>query len=371
MDDSFTEFRQKFSNAYPGDRRQELRFLLHDHLPIGVLSKEHNSGMDLFNELKTKGIIKYNNVKIMSEIADVTENADAKASVSKYKKEVGKDYDGKGGKSLSSHRKTFYKAMDEITEELDGGDVHKLVGYYGLSSQGITNKWDLVFYLEKELQLNTRKKLERFANQLNASAKVKLLGEQPVAGGGVVEATSTAAELTDDDYKLFKTTVSAYYDDRPDCRIMLMVLFGDHVPTQNHKTRNSTIDWLNALEESDDLSSDDISIVYDTINLTEHYALQKKIKKEKLPFPEVRPIEITNFSNYRQKIMKFGKGITPNDVAKIDGYYNNPVKKYKSSWGMIYDLEFEKSIFKESNIDEFVAKLKQLKLPSSSAELLE
>ncbi|XP_071959549.1 uncharacterized protein [Antedon mediterranea] len=176
MEDRFTDFLQEFSDAYPGEDVQELRLLLHHHLPIGILARD-NLGMNLFTELKHKGLIAYHDVNIMSEMADVTENADAKASVMRYKQEV--DGFGPYRESLKERRKQLYKAMCSITETARG-DFQKLIAFYDLSSYRFTNKWDLVFDLEKELKLNTldEDSFTKFANQLNPSAKRILLGGQ-------------------------------------------------------------------------------------------------------------------------------------------------------------------------------------------------
>ncbi|XP_071958000.1 uncharacterized protein [Antedon mediterranea] len=419
---------QEFSNAYPGDKTRELKFLLHDHLPVGVMAQEHISGMQLFNELRSKSNITYDSITILSEIADVTENTKAKESVIEYTQYISRLYDRDG---LSSHRKTFYKSMIHITDK----DLRKLIDYYGLGSLGITNKWDLVFYLEKELKLNTRKKLERFANQLNARAKRILL--DGAHGSGSRSGTTASSEsvgltfgsgtgkgaqiatfptqqwpneyysddddsdhgdgaygggsrgggggsrgggsrgggsrgggsrgggggsrgggrgggpksVNEDDFNLLKMIVSEYYDDR-NCLIMLKVLFRDHVPQFKLQEMRSTIDMLNALEDSGDLSSKDISIIYDTINLTKQYALKDKIQKE-LPFPNVSGIPITNFTEYRQKIMKLGMEINRRDIHRSDMYSNNPYKGYQSSWRMIDDLD-------DGNIQTLLSKLNML-----------
>ncbi|XP_071957978.1 uncharacterized protein [Antedon mediterranea] len=386
MESTFRDFRQEFSNVYPGDKRRQLRFLLQDYIPIGVLARTNISGMELFNELQNKGVIAYNNVNVLSEIAVLTENAQAKASVQNYKTEVGAQYDKSGASMyLSLYRKNLYKAIIAMTEE-NGGDVDNLVGFYGLRHLGLQNKWDVVFHLEKEVELkDEQKSLTSFANQLNKTAKSILLGQEvsrPIARGGTPMSTATDGVVTDStsttsrptpattatvnevDFKLLKMNVSEYYDDR-DCLIMLRVLFGDHMVTQQQKTINTTIDLLNVLVESDDLSSDDISIIFDTINLTGQYGLQREIQAQLPSFPKVKKIPISYFTPYRQNIMKFGRGIGEQDVMKIDGYYNTPVKRYESSWKMIYDLEF-RNIIKEKNIKEFVALLTKLKLPSAA-----
>ncbi|XP_071959453.1 uncharacterized protein [Antedon mediterranea] len=175
-DDRFRDFLQEFSNAYPGDEVRELRFLLHDNLSISVLSNKHYLGMDLFTELRQKGLIAYNDVNIMSEIADLTENTAAKDSVMRYKQDVDEYYDGFGPywANLKEKRKQLYKAMCSITEN-KRGDFDKLIAFYELRSYGFKNKWDLVFYLERELKLDTQMKLDIFANQLNEGAKTILL----------------------------------------------------------------------------------------------------------------------------------------------------------------------------------------------------
>ncbi|XP_071958123.1 uncharacterized protein [Antedon mediterranea] len=198
IEDTFTDFRQAFSNAYLGNGYLKLRFLLQDHLPISVLSSKYNTGMNLFNSLKDRGDISYTDVNIMSEIAKVTKNATAKSCVKAFIEDVGLRYDASEGITLSSYRKTLYNAMDEITE-VECGDVHNLTAYYGLGHLGFQNKWDVVFHLEKEVKLNdTRVKWKRFADQLNTKAQIILLEYNPSGADDTEGAPSisTGAQAT-------------------------------------------------------------------------------------------------------------------------------------------------------------------------------
>ncbi|XP_071959449.1 uncharacterized protein [Antedon mediterranea] len=199
--------------------------------------------------------------------------------------------------------------------------------------------------------------------------------QQPVKVTSVVTSTPVMSsafgpqiEMSENDFCMLKSIVSNYYD-RHGCLIMLKVLFADLVRKHKLDSVTSTMDLLNALAASGDVSHDDITILYDTINLTGHLALQSEIRKQFQLFPDVKQRLVTRFTKYRQKIMQFGMGIGEQDVVKIDGYYNNPVMKYESSWKMVYDLEY-RQIIKENKIKEFIALLNDLNLPWA-AELLE
>ncbi|XP_033102541.1 uncharacterized protein LOC117105488 [Anneissia japonica] len=88
-----------------------------------------------------------------------------------------------------------------------------------------------------------------------------------------------------------------------------------------------------------------------------------KLIKVLLPsFPDVEEGTISKqFSHHRQKLMKCGMNLTPDNVTKIDGLFNMPCKEYTDGWSMITDLE-DRQIISEKNMKEFTDSLRSLEI---------
>ncbi|XP_071958521.1 uncharacterized protein [Antedon mediterranea] len=400
MAEKFQKLLADISEDYLGERYLWLRLLLHDHVPIECLDKS-TTGLELFNELGDSDYISTNDVALLWDVAEVTSQKAVKRRISEYKTSV--QCSDTDGTRLTAYRKALFKTLRNVGAK----DLTQVIGYYNIRALGL-NKWDTVFYLEKEGRLdNSQEKCTIFANLINQMAKNMLLAslsadddqttplnqatrcvpvnssnevstpmpqQPPVAATSTGVAahstpgTSEAQKMSENDFQLLKTIVSKYYDSHG-CLVMLKVLFADHVRNKAKlSTITSTMDLLNELVASGDVSHDDITMLYNTIKLTGHFGLQNDIRKQFKTFPNVRQIQITEFTEYRQKIMQFGMGMSEEERKTINGYYNNPVKDYTNdNWNMIYDFECRK-IIKERKIQEFVDILKKLNL-TCAAEL--
>ncbi|XP_033097340.1 uncharacterized protein LOC117101480 isoform X1 [Anneissia japonica] len=177
-------------------------------------------------------------------------------------------------------------------------------------------------------------------------------------------------EMSGMQFNAFKMVVSNWYDENR-CLSMLKVLFRDTVDNVKLAEINKTIDLLNELVVHGKLSAEDPTLLYDTIRITGHFALQKKIQETLPSFQDVKEGTIsTSFTPYRQKLMKLGKTLTTDNVAQIDGLYNTPRKMYTDSWSMITNLEDRRKI-SEGNMTDFINSLSLLKLPLALAALTE
>ncbi|XP_033103197.1 uncharacterized protein LOC117105998 [Anneissia japonica] len=164
--------------------------------------------------------------------------------------------------------------------------------------------------------------------------------------------------------------VSNWYDENR-CLSMLKVLFREKVDNVKLAEINNTIDLLNELVVHGKLSAEDPTLLYDTIRITGHFALQKKIQETLPSFPDVKEGTIsTSFTAHRQKLMKLGKTLTTVNVAQIDGLYNTPRKMYTDSWSMITNLEDRRKI-NEGNMTDFINSLSLLELPLALTALTE
>ncbi|XP_033117494.1 uncharacterized protein LOC117117336 [Anneissia japonica] len=169
-------------------------------------------------------------------------------------------------------------------------------------------------------------------------------------------------EITDDTFRQLLTVFSEWYDQLRYIN-MLKVLYRDLLKNNYELNKASKVmDLMDLLIASGDLDSTDQSLLYDTINISEQYGLEKKIKCNLLPsFPNVKDVKISKFTHHRQNVMKLGMVLIDEEVKKISGLYNKPVKEYTDTWSLIMDLEHNRIIC-EGKMDAFIEKLNTLKL---------
>ncbi|XP_033111699.1 uncharacterized protein LOC117112677 [Anneissia japonica] len=171
-------------------------------------------------------------------------------------------------------------------------------------------------------------------------------------------------------FNALKTDVARCYDDNK-CLSMLKVLFRDKVADQTLAEITCVMDLLNDLSARGHFGPDDLTLLHDTISITKHFALGKELKNKFPSFPDVKEGNIsTKFELHRQKLMKLGMTLILADVTKIDGLYNEPLKRYPDSWSMIIDLEDNLEIVK-GKMDDFIESLTTLNLRRALKALTE
>ncbi|XP_033100529.1 uncharacterized protein LOC117103989 [Anneissia japonica] len=169
MKDRFRDFLVKLSGDFSGVSVFWLRCLLFDHIDIGVLARKTNDGIGLFNELWYIDEISCNDVDLLSEIAELTKNKSAITHVNEYKDKAIKEYVPiTKRKQLTQYRKNLFRALKlEVEDKLEF-----LANSYQQHYSDFKNIWDLVFFLEKDEQLEDKPdKIKRFGNLLNQKAK--------------------------------------------------------------------------------------------------------------------------------------------------------------------------------------------------------
>ncbi|XP_033108911.1 uncharacterized protein LOC117110337 isoform X2 [Anneissia japonica] len=169
-------------------------------------------------------------------------------------------------------------------------------------------------------------------------------------------------EITDDAFRQLLSFFSDWYDQRGWIS-MLKVLYRDLFENKFELNKAAkVIDMIDSLIDIGVLHLKDLSLLYDTINISKQYGLERKIKDNLLPsFPNVKDMIISKFTPHRQKVMKLGMVLIDEDIKKISGLYNKPVKEYADTWSLILDLEHNRIIC-EGNMDAFIEKLNTLKL---------
>ncbi|XP_033103298.1 uncharacterized protein LOC117106071 [Anneissia japonica] len=204
---------------------------------------------------------------------------------------------------------------------------------------------------------------------LTSKRKVKQKGPtNKIKRTKIIEQSSP--EISEDEYRELLQDISEWFDGNS-CISMLKVLYRDHVTNAN-TLHNATKmrDLLDNLHDSGNLSPTDLSILYDTINVTKKFGFKPKNKNLLSLFQNVRRFEISKFTSHRQKLVKLGMALIQDDVSTLDGSFNIPQKKYEDSWHLINDLE-HKTVICEEKMEPFVEKLRKAQLHSAVKALTE
>ncbi|XP_033124096.1 ubiquitin carboxyl-terminal hydrolase 23-like isoform X3 [Anneissia japonica] len=166
------------------------------------------------------------------------------------------------------------------------------------------------------------------------------------------------------------SVVSIWYDECIPIN-MLKVLFRDHIDDAHLlHTSSKTMELMNKLTTRGSLSPADLTLLYDTIKVTEQFGLEHEIK-DKMPsfqiYKNIRDKEITAFTLHQQRLVKLGKSLSPSDVQTINGLYS---VKHTDSWSLIMDLE-HKTVISEENMDTFIDNLQTFNLNQGVKSLTE
>ncbi|XP_033110358.1 uncharacterized protein LOC117111537 [Anneissia japonica] len=168
-------------------------------------------------------------------------------------------------------------------------------------------------------------------------------------------------ELSGDVFRQLLMDVSNWFDER-ECISMMKVLYRDHLKnTSKLFGASKMIELLYMLCDSDNLAPNDLEILYDTINVTHQFAVQKEIKDKVTSCPDIDDIRntiISKFTTHRQKLIKLGLKMSKKQLEIVSGLYNNTKKDYTDNWDLISDLE-ERNIISEDMMETFMEKLKQ------------
>ncbi|XP_033127160.1 uncharacterized protein LOC117124932 [Anneissia japonica] len=164
--------------------------------------------------------------------------------------------------------------------------------------------------------------------------------------------------ISKDALKQLLVNISEWYDNHG-YTSMLKVLYRDHLKNTSHLTKASgTMDLMDLLIASGNLHSKDLSLLYDTINVTDTLGLELEIKHLIPSCPNVKDVAISKITPHRQKVMKLGMALIDGDIVKISRLYNKTAKNYTDVWTLIMDLE-HRSIICEGKMEEFIENLRK------------
>ncbi|XP_071945178.1 uncharacterized protein [Antedon mediterranea] len=172
MDENVVEFQtflSELSEHYSGVKMRWLRMLLFGIIPIGTLDEK--SALVLFNQLTERGLISKTDLKLLSDIAEVTMMALATKRIDKYKNTI--QSSDTAGVGLTAYRRAMFNVLTNTDED----DLMTVIGFYKLRDYKYNNIWDVVYHIEKAGRLNSQDDVDTFAKRINQHAQSFLKGQ--------------------------------------------------------------------------------------------------------------------------------------------------------------------------------------------------
>ncbi|XP_033098911.1 uncharacterized protein LOC117102654 [Anneissia japonica] len=138
---------------------------------------------------------------------------------------------------------------------------------------------------------------------------------------------------------------------------MLRVLYKDlaEIKTELEEAK-SAFDLFQILRVADVLKATDISILFETIEVTGLKYL-KEIIKTYDTYPD--EVKITRFSAHRQQVVALGKDFSTTDIQRIGWKYEVPDDFCSNPWKLITFLE-SNGIISKDNLSSFLMNLKRV-----------
>ncbi|XP_033126811.1 uncharacterized protein LOC117124624 [Anneissia japonica] len=158
--------------------------------------------------------------------------------------------------------------------------------------------------------------------------------------------------ITGEDFRGILSSMSGWFD-RHGYINMLKVLYRDliTVPDKLHAA-TSVMELFELLCTNGHLSSSNLTVLYDTINLTKPFGLEPEIRKLSMAtLFNIRIINISKFTSNRQSLIKVVESLSDSDVKKISKLYN--CSEDADKWELLVELEQSGNICEE-NLDDFM-----------------
>ncbi|XP_033124257.1 uncharacterized protein LOC117122684 [Anneissia japonica] len=155
----------------------------------------------------------------------------------------------------------------------------------------------------------------------------------------------------DTNFKEILSSMSRWYD-RHGYINKLKVLYRDLVSELDKLyAATKVIQLFELLITSGHLSSNNLTVLYDTINITHPFGLEPEFWKLSSTCFDIRTAKISNITRNRQILIQVIESLVENDLEYISQRYNCPQKE--DIWKFFVDLE-QKKVFCEENLDDFM-----------------
>ncbi|XP_033103043.1 uncharacterized protein LOC117105844 [Anneissia japonica] len=327
-----------------------LKVLYRDHVTTAKTLSNASTTRELLDDLTVSGNLSRTNLNILYETINLTQQfgfIPKNVNLRPLFKNVSDIEISK----FAQHRQNLVRLGMILTQT----DVVIIDGAYNIPQKRYQSSWHLIQDLEYRMIIR----------EGNMNAFIKTLNEREL----YLAVEALAEGISDRIFLQLLEDISEWYDRLGSIR-MLKVLYSGYLTDVILYNASKMRDLLDNLIASGNLSSTDLSILYETINVTEQFDFKPKNKNMQPLFKNVRKIVISKFTQYRQSLVKLGMVLTPSDVENLDNVFNMPLKKYVDSWHLIKDLEY-RMIIREGNMNAFIKTLNECELYSAVDALAE
>ncbi|XP_071943869.1 uncharacterized protein [Antedon mediterranea] len=170
-----------------------------------------------------------------------------------------------------------------------------------------------------------------------------------------------------EDFEKIVVNVSSWYDEHGSLD-KLKVLCKDLIKPYNDLQNADCIDFFNLLKRSGNVTTTNVKVLIDAINVTSTNGVLEVNKLLKETFDKTNQC-ITSFSTYRQHLIQFGDALSKENTRDLIRLKSVLKKQSNNQWTVILDLE-QRGILREDNLQSFIAFLKEnnLTVPAEKLE---
>ncbi|XP_071945904.1 uncharacterized protein [Antedon mediterranea] len=172
--EQFNKLKYDLGLLYIGERLLLLKCCLFEHVDLQHLGKSSCTANYLLNQLHERRYITPTNVRLLLEVAEISQLKDAEDLINQYVVTNKVPNTDEGTKSVSPYRKRLCMALQQF-------DPHKLndvIAYYGLNLLSLPTIWELVFHLESNRKLLEESERKRLAELLGPIAERILFNDE-------------------------------------------------------------------------------------------------------------------------------------------------------------------------------------------------
>ncbi|XP_071944621.1 uncharacterized protein [Antedon mediterranea] len=159
-----------------------------------------------------------------------------------------------------------------------------------------------------------------------------------------------------EEFEKIVVNISSWYDEHGSID-KLKVLCKDLITPYNDLQDADCIRFFNLLKRSGHLTSTNVKVIVDAINVTGTNGVLEVNKLLKEKFDKTNQF-ITSFSTYRQHLIQFGDALSKENTRDLIRLKSVLKKQSNNQWTVILDLE-QRGILKEDNLQSFIAFLNQ------------
>ncbi|XP_071949886.1 uncharacterized protein [Antedon mediterranea] len=411
QEDRFEDLLDEFSRHFSGGKCKWLRCLLYNTLSVSTLTKS-TTALQLLSKLhsQVKGHISSNNVEILLEIAELTGLDAAIRLVEKYKRNTA-GYNATRGQRLTLYRQKLFESLREV----GGPELPRIAAFYSEDSSDHIDIWDFVFFLEVGKRLDsTPEKTKRFAKLLNPTAAHILTEEyantlpetgepQNIPSSSIQEvlpgtaavkkeqSTSavvrkptvpsstgnrnskpwTSSALSKSDYRKLLVEVASWWEEHEKIHLLKFIIFKFKcVALTDIENTDDAFELLELLTAPGIISPSNVDVLMEAVVIGEMGGVDEERITKLIPtFPGFSNITVpARRWDKRQKLIKFGRGISKDEQSEIAKLYGLKTKKLNDVWDFMLKLE-KKELF-DGEIIEFVQTLKDNKMKKHATTLL-